>query len=133
MALILLDKSAWVRGGADLLDYGELCMCAITRMEILYSARSADDYATLQGDLGAYRDLRIDYATVSAAESAQRELAVSGQHRVSLPDLVIGAGSEHTVLRVEEHSAIPQPEVVGARPRAARPDCAQRRRAARRR
>ena len=72
MALILLDKSAWVRGGAELLDYGELCMCAITRMEILCSARSADDYATLQGDLDAYRDLRSDNATIAAADSGQR-------------------------------------------------------------
>lgn len=106
MALILLDKSAWVRGGADVLDYGELCMCAITRMEILYSARSADDYATLQSDLTAYRDLRIDYATMSAAESAQRELARSGQHRVSLPDLVIGACAQQhgaDVLHVDRH------------------------------
>lgn len=106
MALILLDKSAWVRGGAEVLDYGELSMCAITRMEILYSARSADDYATLQGDLGAYRDLRIDYATVAAAESAQRELATMGQDRVSLPDLIIGAcAQQHSadVLHVDRH------------------------------
>lgn len=106
MALILLDKSAWVRGGAELLDYGELCMCAITRMEILYSARSADDYATLQEDLAAYRDLRIDYATVAAAESAQRELAAAGQHRVSLPDLIIGACAQQhgaDVLHVDRH------------------------------
>lgn len=91
MALILLDKSAWVRGGAELLDYGELCMCAITRMEILYSARSAEAFATLQDDLSAYRDLRIDPATLTSAESAQRDLADRGQHRVSLPDLLIGA------------------------------------------
>lgn len=58
MGLILLDKSAWVRGGADLVDRGELCMCAITRMEILYSARSSEDFATLQDDLDAYRDRR---------------------------------------------------------------------------
>lgn len=106
MALILLDKSAWVRGGADLLDYGELCMCAITRMEILYSARSADDYATLEDDLVAYRDLRIDYATVSAAESAQRELATAGRHRVSLPDLIIGACAQQhgaEILHVDRH------------------------------
>jgi len=106
VALILLDKSAWVRGGAGLLDYGQLCMCAITRMEILFSARSADDYATLQGDLAAYRDLRIDHATVSAAESAQRELAAAGQHRISLPDLIIGAcAQQHSadVLHVDRH------------------------------
>ena len=106
MALILLDKSAWLRGGAELLDYGELCMCAITRMEILYSARSAEDYAALQEDLTAYRDLRIDHATIAAAEAAQRELAGVGRHRVSLPDLTIGACAQQhgaDVLHVDRH------------------------------
>lgn len=106
MALILLDKSAWVRGGADLLDHGELCMCAITRMEILYSARSADDCAILQEDLAAYRDLRIDHATVSAAEAAQRELAATGRHRIALPDLMIGACAQQhgaDILHVDRH------------------------------
>ncbi len=106
MALILLDKSAWVRGGAALLEHGELCMCAVTRMEILYSARSRADFATLQHDLEAYRDLRIDHATVVAAESAQRDLAQRSQHRVSLPDLLIGAcAQQHAadVLHVDRH------------------------------
>lgn len=106
MALILLDKTAWVRGGAELLEYGELCMCGITRMEILYSARSADDFSTLQDDLGAYRDLRIDHATIAAAESAQRELAAAGHHRISLPDLIIGScAQQHAadVLHVDRH------------------------------
>lgn len=106
MALILLDKSAWVRGGAALLDYGDLCMCAITRLEILYSARSANDYLTLQQDLDAYRDLRIDHSTMSAAESAQRDLAATGQHRVALPDLIIGACAQQhgaDVLHVDRH------------------------------
>jgi predicted nucleic acid-binding protein len=106
VALILLDKSAWVRGGADLLDYGELCMCAITRMEILYSARSAHDFATLQEDLAAHRDLRIDHSTMAAAEAAQRELAATGQHRIALPDLVIGACAQQhgaDVLHVDRH------------------------------
>jgi predicted nucleic acid-binding protein len=106
VALILLDKSAWVRGGVGLLDYGELCMCAITRMEILYSARSADDYATLQTDLAAYRDLRIDHSTISAAEAAQGELSARGQHRISLPDLMIGACAQQhgaDVLHVDRH------------------------------
>jgi len=106
VALILLDKSAWVRGGAELLAYGELCMCAITRLEILYSARSAQDFATLREDLDAYRDLRIDATTLSAAESAQRELAERGQHRVALPDLLIGACAQQhgaDVLHVDRH------------------------------
>ena len=106
MALILLDKSAWVRGGPALLEYGELCVCAITRMEILYSARSAADFATLAQDLSAYRDLRIDHATLSRAESAQRELADRGQQRIPLPDLLIGACAQQhgaDVLHVDRH------------------------------
>jgi predicted nucleic acid-binding protein len=106
VALILLDKSAWVRGGPELLDYGELCMCAITRMEILHSARSGEDFAILEEDLSAYRDLRIDHATLRSAESAQRELAGQGRHRVSLPDLLIGACAQQhgaDVLHVERH------------------------------
>ena len=106
MDLILLDKSAWVRGGAGLVDSGDLCRCAITRLEILYSARSAEDFETLSGDLDAYRDLRIDAATLAAAESAQRELAGRGQHRVALPDLLIGACAQQhgaDVLHVDRH------------------------------
>lgn len=80
-------------------------MCAVTRMEILCSARSADDYATLQSDLGDYRDLRIDHATISAAEAAQRELADAGQHRIALPDLVTARAQRHSadVLHVDRH------------------------------
>lgn len=106
MGLILLDKSAWVRGGEELLDYGELCMCVFSRIEILYSARSADDYVALQADLEAYRDLRVDHGTLRAAESAQRDLAISGRHRVSLVDLIIGACAQQhgaAVLHVDRH------------------------------
>lgn len=106
MALILLDKSAWVRGGPALVDHGELCLCAVTRLEILYSARSGDEFDTLQEDLGAYRDLRIDHATLQAAEAAQRELAAAGRHRVSIPDLLIAACAQQhgaDVLHVDRH------------------------------
>src|SRR5687767_5650571 len=81
-------------------------MCAITRMEILYSARSAADFATLQEDVSAYRDLRVDHATLSAAESGQRELAHRGSHRLPLPDILIGAcAGQHgaDVLHVDRH------------------------------
>lgn len=106
MALILLDKSAWVRGGARVADLGELCMCAITRMEILCSARSAVDYATLHEDLGAFSDLRVDGATIDAAEAAQGELAAIGRHRIALPDLIIAACAQRhgaDVLHVDRH------------------------------
>lgn len=131
MALILLDKSAWVRGGADLLTHGELCLCSITRLEILYSARSPADFRTLTDDLEAYRDLRIDHGTMLAAEAAQRELAAGGRHRIPLPDLVIGAcAQQHSadVLHVDRHfdlladvfgfRSIRLPQDAGGRPSA---------------
>jgi predicted nucleic acid-binding protein len=43
---------------------------------------------------------------MAAAESAQHELAIRGQHRVSLPDLIIGAcAQQHSadVLQVDRH------------------------------
>jgi len=106
VALILLDKSAWARGGADLVDRGELCLCAITRLEILYSARSHEDFEALRTSLAPYRDLRIDHATMTAAEAAQRDLAATGQHRISLPDLLIAACAQRhgaDILHVDPH------------------------------
>ncbi len=103
MALILVDKSAWVRGIAEHDDRGELCLCAISRLEILYSARSSADYERRATDLSTLRDLRMDAATFAAAEAVQRELATTGEHRVSLPDLLIGACAQQHGAAVLHH------------------------------
>jgi predicted nucleic acid-binding protein len=106
VALILLDKSAWVRGGEELLELGELCLCAVTRLEILFSARSPDDYERLDEDLSAFRDLRVDASTMASALTAQRELARRSAHRVPIPDLVIGACAQQNgaaVAHVDRH------------------------------
>jgi predicted nucleic acid-binding protein len=89
--LLLLDRSAYVHGASALDREGELCLCAITRLELLYSARSRSHYATLEDDLDAFRDLRVDGETIAIAGTAQRELAERSQHRVSVPDLLIAA------------------------------------------
>jgi predicted nucleic acid-binding protein len=89
--LLLVDKSAYVRGGLEASEDYELCLCAVTRLELLYSARSARDYERLDGDLSQFRDLRMDAATFAVALSAQRDLAVSGHHRVSIPDLLVAS------------------------------------------
>jgi predicted nucleic acid-binding protein len=92
VGLILIDKSAWVRADPEEIErHGEPCLCAITRLEILFSATSAADYDEQQAALALFRDLRVDAQTMAAAESAQHELAIRGQHRISLPDLIIGA------------------------------------------
>ena len=101
-----MDKSAYVRGPLAVAEEDELCLCAMTRLELLFSARGAGDYAQLQQDLAAFRDLRMDAETFSIALTAQRELADRGRHRVSLPDLLIAAcAQQHAadVLHVDRH------------------------------
>ncbi len=107
MGLILIDKSAWVRADPDDIErHGEPCLCAITRLEILYSTSSPADYAAQQAALALFRDLRIDAQTITAAESAQRELATRSQHRISLPDLILGACAQQhgaDILHLDRH------------------------------
>lgn len=106
--LLLLDKSALVRG----LDVeprwqdAELCLCAITRLETLFSARSEADCAALESSLDCFRNLRMDVHTFAIAATAQRELAATGEHRVPIPDLLLGAcAQQHAadVLHVDRH------------------------------
>ena len=104
--LLLVDKSAYVRGADVPGDEGELCLCPVTRLELLYSARSPDDYPRLEADLAAFRELRMDAETFAIAGGAQRELARTSRHRVPLPDLLIAAcAQQHAadVLHVDRH------------------------------
>jgi predicted nucleic acid-binding protein len=107
VGLILIDKSAWVRADPDEIErHGQPCLCAITRLEILYSTTSPADYLEQQAALALFRDLRVDAQTIAAAEGAQRELATQGQQRISIPDLIIGAcAQQHAadVLHVDRH------------------------------
>ncbi len=106
MSLCLLDKSAYVRGAYPGDQVSELCLCAITRLEVLYSARSEAGYRTLEDDLAQFRDLRIDAQTVATAIGAQRELAALSAHRIPIPDLLIAACAQQhaaSVLHVDRH------------------------------
>ena len=106
MTLVLLDKSAYVRGDVEPAEDDELCVCAITRLELLYSARSRADYERLEEDLAAFRELRMDVETFAIATRAQRELAATGHHRVAIPDLLIGACAQQhgaDVLHADRH------------------------------
>ena len=67
-------------------------------MEILYSARSASEFTTVDTELDGFRILRNDRAVADAAMSAFGELAEhsDGYHRVPLTDaLIAAAAAEH--------------------------------------
>jgi hypothetical protein len=103
---LLLDKSALVRGPNVDDAYGEPCVCAITRLEMLYSARSAQAYEELEVELDTFHQLRVDAETIAIALTAQRELATHGQHRVPIPDVLVAAcAHQHQagVLHVDRH------------------------------
>lgn len=105
-ALVLLDKSALVRVDDLDPDLGEPCLCAITRLEVLYSARSPRGYEELDEQLDSFRELRMDVETFAMARTAQRELAAMSQHRIPIPDLLIAAcAHQHqaAVLHVDRH------------------------------
>lgn len=103
---LLLDKSALVRGPELDEALGEPCMCAITRLEMLYSARSASAYEELDAQLNQFHQLRMDAETIVTADTAQRELSTQSQHRVPIPDLLIAACAQQhqaAVLHVDRH------------------------------
>jgi predicted nucleic acid-binding protein len=99
---LLLDKSAFVN--APVLDpaLGEPCLCAVTRFELLYGARSPRAFE----ELDAFHELQTDAETVRIAREAQRELAGTSRHRVPIPDLLIAAcAHQHhaAVLHLDRH------------------------------
>jgi predicted nucleic acid-binding protein len=104
--LLLADKSALERATPEALELGEICLCAVVRLELLYSARSAADYQRIESDLAEFRELRIDGETIATAVGAHRELGLRGRHRVPIPDLLIAACAQQhqaAVLYVDRH------------------------------
>jgi predicted nucleic acid-binding protein len=103
---LLLDKSALVRGAELDPALGEPCLCAITRFEVLYSARSPRGFEQLEAELDAMHELRIDAETIAIARTAQHELAANSQHRVPIPDVLIAACAQQhqaAVLHLDRH------------------------------
>jgi predicted nucleic acid-binding protein len=106
LRLLLLDKSAYARGAVVVDRDDELCLCAVTRLELLFSARSPADYRQLETDIAEFRDLRMNAETFDVALGAQRDLAARGHHRVAMPDLLIAACAQQhgaDVLHVDRH------------------------------
>jgi predicted nucleic acid-binding protein len=104
--LLLADKSALERATPSTLELGEICLCAVVRLEMLYSARSARDYQRIETDLAAFRELRMDAETIATTVNAHRELGQQGRHRVPIPDLLIAACAQQyqaAVLHVDRH------------------------------
>ncbi len=114
MTTWLVDKSAFVRFGQatepavwqNRIDRGLLRISSLTRLEIGFSARSADE---LSDDIARppLSKMPIEYLTPSIEDRAievQLRLAERGHHRApSIPDLLIAATAELAKLTVLHH------------------------------
>lgn len=101
--MLLLDHSAWSRLIGDLvpkdreetvLDWigaGRLGVCLPFLLEAGFSAQTAGEHRLNMGRLEQLPGLLIDRDVERTAQSAQRELAKSGHHRISPTDLIIAA------------------------------------------
>ena len=68
-----------------------LFMTEIVALELLYSARSSDDYDARREDLLSLPWLHLTQAVAARALAIQHELARRGQHRRPIPDLLVAA------------------------------------------
>ena len=105
MTLWSADTSAWHHSTDQVvssrwrmaLDADSVAICDQVRLEILFSARSADDYDALAEELGGLRMIATSGATFERALEVQHLLARTGRlhHRsVKIADLLIAAASE---------------------------------------
>ena len=105
MSRWLIDKSAVARlhaaaepdEWASRIERGLVHICAVTVLEVGYSARSAEDHRSLLND-PPIASMPVEHLTPRIEDRAielQSLLADRGQHRApSIPDLVIAATAE---------------------------------------
>ena len=103
----LADTTAWVWtrsvGGElrstfdEAVIEGEVATCDMVRLELLYSARNADEFMSVRRDLGAVPDCPIGTEQWQRALEVYEQLAQEGGlhgRSVRHPDLLIAAAAE---------------------------------------
>lgn len=108
-ARYLIDKSALARMPlpavarrlGPILEAGEAATCDIIDLEVLYSARNAEDYDEVRRRRAlAYHSVPTTTQTLKRSLAVQALLAQRGHHRVPIPDLLIAAVAEESGLIV---------------------------------
>lgn len=98
--LHLADKSAWEQARYhkrarlrlhELREAGQLAICLVSLAELLYSARNADELSRLRLDLSSLPYLHMTPAAEQHLADVMAALALHGQHRTPIPDLMLAA------------------------------------------
>lgn len=107
-ALVRLSQSAEAPDWASRIERGLVAISTVTRLEVGFSARSADDLVRALGTppISAMPVENQTPAIEDRAVEVQRLLAERGQHRApSIPDLLVAATAEltgRTVLHLDK-------------------------------
>ncbi len=114
--VLIADTSAWARASHPLirdpwaaaLRGRQIATCSIVTLELLYSARDAQDLTTVEAEQTLLRDVPVASSAQRAAIGALRDLASAGpgQHRVPLADALIAASAQDAgvdVLHYDNH------------------------------
>jgi predicted nucleic acid-binding protein len=98
--LHLADKSAWERARYDkgarqrlheLRETGQLAVCLVSMAELLYSTRNAEELARVRLDLSTLNYLHMNPVAERHLVDIMAALALRGQHRTPIPDLMLAA------------------------------------------
>ncbi len=86
----------------------QIATCSIVTLELLYSARDAGEFTTIEAEQALLRDVAVAASAQRAAIGALRNLASDGpgQHRVPLADALIAAAAQEAgvdVLHYDHH------------------------------
>ncbi|CAN5485108.1 type II toxin-antitoxin system toxin ribonuclease C21 [soil metagenome] len=114
-ALEMADTSVWAHSAKPevawflpAVENGQIAVCDMVAMEILYTARDAEDYVQTEGDLGACPWYDIEPADWAEARRVRRELTKRGplHHRqVKHQDLLIAAVAARNSLTVVHYDS----------------------------
>jgi predicted nucleic acid-binding protein len=114
--VLIADTSARARAShplvrdlwATALRGRQIATCSIVTLELLYSARDAREFTTIEAEQALLRDVPVAASAQRAAIGALRDLASDGpgQHRVPLADALIAAAAQEAgvdVLHYDHH------------------------------
>jgi hypothetical protein len=114
--VLIADTSVWQRAThpalrdpwAAAIRAGAIATCSIVALELLYSARDAADFAAVEADQDALRDVPVTVSVQRAAIGALRALAERGplHHRIPPSDALIAAAAQEAgigVLHYDHH------------------------------
>lgn len=108
--MLIADTSAWARAShplvrdqwATALRGRQIATCSIVTLELMYSARDAQELATLESEQALLREVPVAVSAQRAAIGSLRNLAAGGasRHRVPIADALIAAAAQDAAVDV---------------------------------